>query len=453
MTHDDVQRIHDTSLRILDDIGVRLEHDGILALLRRAGARPGLGAQEVRIPPGLVRDALAETPETVALAARDGSTTVLTPESAPVYWTNPGMYLWTGTARREITQADLAAVARLCDQLEHVQGIMGMAMHDVPPPCRDFVGLRVIAEHSRKHARVLCFSPTGMEALQAMQDVFPGPWFSIGFTAHGPLRWTHLALEIFRRSAGRRIPTTINGEPMAGVTGPVTLAGAVAVGNAEILAGIVINQLLEPGRPLIYNLGLAHVFDMQHATAVTGGPENALFARASAALGRFYRLPSSSWVSTESVFEDEQAALEKMFGFHTHAEAGVGVIWGLGQLESEMTMSPGQLVIDHEMISYARHYARGLRVDDETLQFALIREVGIAGSYLETEHTLTQYRDALFQPRLLNRAAREQCPADLAAVARERAAAWIAHDPAPKITPAQQAALLQIEDKFRMLLR
>lgn len=118
----------------------------------------------------------------------------------------------------------------------------------------------------------------------------------------------------------------------------MSIAGSVAVGNAEILAGIIVNQALEPGRPVIYNLGLAHVFDTQHATAVTGGPENALFARASAELGRFYHLPSSSWVSTESVY-DEQAALEKMFGFSSHLRHGVSLIWGMGQLESELTMS------------------------------------------------------------------------------------------------------------------
>jgi trimethylamine:corrinoid methyltransferase-like protein len=198
-------------------------------------------------------------------------------------------------------------------------------MADVPPLHRDFVGLRVIAEGTRKHGRVLCFSPRGMDALVRMKPVFPGPWFSIGFTAHGPLRWTNLALEVFARSAGHGIPVTVNGEPMAGASAPVTLAGAFAVGNAEILAGIVVNQLLEPGRPVVYNLGLGHVLDMHRATAVTGGPENALFAQASAALGRFYGLPSSSWVSTESVFEDEQAALETMFGLVTHVQEGVSL--------------------------------------------------------------------------------------------------------------------------------
>ena len=81
----------------------------------------------------------------------------------------------------------------------------------------------------------------------------------------------------------------------------MTLAGSAAVGNAEILAGIVVNQVLEPGRPLIYNLGLAHVFDMRTSIAVTGGPENALLAQASAAMGRFYGLPSCSWMCTEAM--------------------------------------------------------------------------------------------------------------------------------------------------------
>ncbi len=193
---------------------------------------------------------------------------------------------------------------------------------------------------------------------------------------------------------------------MAGVSGPVTLAGAAAVGNAEILAGLVVNQLLEPGRPCIYNLGLAHVLDMRTAVAVTGGPENALFAELSAAMGRFYGLPSASWVSTEAMCPDSQAALEKMFGFHTHAAAGVSVIWGVGQLESEMTFSPAQAVIDDEMISYAKRFRRGLEADDDSLAVDVIRSVGIAGSFLDHPHTLDNFKSELYIPFILNRVRR-----------------------------------------------
>jgi trimethylamine:corrinoid methyltransferase-like protein len=121
MTDDELQAIHATTSRILEQIGVRLKHDGIVGRLLKAGARRGAGAREVRIP-------------------------------------------------------------------------------------------------------------RGMEALSEMKQVFPGNWLSVDFTAHGPLRWTNLALSICEKSAGSGIPATINGEPMAGVPGPVTLAGAIAVG-------------------------------------------------------------------------------------------------------------------------------------------------------------------------------------------------------------------------------
>lgn len=448
MKPEDVERIHEASLRLLDEVGVRLEHDGIVARLLAAGARPGAGAQEVRLPPQMVRELVARAPRRVDLAARDGTTTVLDPESETVFWTTPVLYLWTGSERRPVSSADLGEIARLADRLDAVQGVMGVAMEDVPPLQRDFVGLRLIAESTRKHARVLCFSPRGMDALVRMKPVFAGPWFSIGFTAHGPLRWTHLALDVFARSAGHGIPVTVNGEPMAGASAPVTLAGAFAVGNAEILAGIVVNQLLEPGRPVVYNLGLGHVLDMRRATAVTGGPENALFARASAALGRFYGLPSSSWVSTDSHFEDEQAGLETMFGLLTHVQEGVSLVWGLGQLESEMTLSHGQLVIDDEMVAYLRRHRHGVEVEDETLALDVVREVGIAGSFLETEHTRRHHRRELFAPRLLNRRTRSACPGPLHEVAAARARELLGKPRVPTLAESEREALLAVERAF-----
>ncbi|MFH0880664.1 MAG: trimethylamine methyltransferase family protein, partial [Lentisphaerota bacterium] len=267
--------------------------------------------------------------------------------------------------------------------------------------------------------------------------------------AHGPLRWTNLALDIFLKSSGHGIPVTINGEPMAGVIGPVTHAGAAAVGNAEILAGIVVNQVLEPGRPVIYNLGLAHVFDMKAGTAVTGGPENPFYAEVSASLGRFYNIPSSSWVSTESVFEDEQAAFEKMFAIHTHMLGGVSLIWGLGQLESEMSTSLGQLVMDNEMVNYTRHYQRGFEINDEELQFDLIRETGIGGNYLDKDHTFENFRRTLYDPSILNRKARASCPGPLPEVALAKAQEIIKSDSSEKIKSAELQELKRIETHFR----
>jgi trimethylamine--corrinoid protein Co-methyltransferase len=195
---------------------------------------------------------------------------------------------------------------------------------------------------------------------------------------------------------------------MAGVSGPVTLAGSAAVGAAEILAGIVVNQILEPGRPCVFNLGLAHTFDMRTSIAVTGGPENHLFAQLAAMMGRYYDLPSASWVSTESMCPDAQAALEKTCGFITHLQNRVSNIWSVGQLESELTFSPAQAVIDDEIIAYVKRYLQGVAINDETLAVDLIRQVGISGSFLEQAHTAEHFRDELFMPALLLRQTREE---------------------------------------------
>jgi trimethylamine--corrinoid protein Co-methyltransferase len=244
---------------------------------------------------------------------------------------------------------------------------------------------------------------------------------------------------------------------MAGVSGPVTLAGSAAVGTAEILAGLVINQILEPGRPCVFNLGLAHTFDMRTSIAVTGGPENHLFAQIAAMMGRFYNLPSASWVSTESMAPDAQAAIEKTCGFFTHLQSRVSNIWSVGQLESELTFSPAQAVIDDEIIAYTKRYLQGFEVKDETVCVELIRQVGISGSFLEQEHTAQHFRSELFMPELLCRHPREewekQGSKDLGRAAEEKAQRLMQNPVENKLSEYQLSELDALANRFLQQLK
>ncbi len=425
--HEIAEQIHTAAISLLQEPGIQLDHDEICGLLLAAGARKGRSTHVIRLPEEMVAEKLTLCPKEFLFADRDGNGKTVSATSEAHIWSVPGLKIYENNAIRPFTRDDMAGAARLLDQLENIDGVFGFALDDVPPRARDVVGLRTIAENTKKHIRVLCFTPQGSDMMVEMQKVVGDyPWFSVGFTAHGPLRWTNLALEIFKSSAGHGIPTTINGEPMAGVSGPVTLAGSSAVGTAEILAGIVINQILEPGRPCVFNLGLAHTFDMRRSTAVTGGPENHLFAQIAAIMGRFYDIPSASWVSTESMCPDSQAALEKMCGFLTHLQNGVSNIWSVGQLQSELSYSPAQAVIDDEIISYVKRYLRGVEVNTETLALELIRDVGISGSFLDRMHTAENFRTELFIPKILFRQTQEQWEdkgrKTLAEVAEEKAA-------------------------------
>jgi trimethylamine--corrinoid protein Co-methyltransferase len=237
---------------------------------------------------------------------------------------------------------------------------------------------------------------------------------------------------------------------MAGASAPVTLAGTVLVGTAEILSGIIINQILEPGRPCFFNLGFAHVMDMRSAFPVTGGPENALLAVAGAELARYYRLPSVSWMCSDSLLYDGQNALEKMLGALTHAQARVSVVWGVGSTESEKTISPVQAVIDNEIIGMAKKYLSGFRVDDQSLALDEIRRIGITGEFLSSDHTLAHFRGAFFEPKILVRAQRSPTSEkeEMVRKAEKMVERFLSSAKEPILEEKVERELMKIEKKY-----
>lgn len=459
LSSEDVDKIREASFGILETTGLKLEHEKIRERLLARGARRGRDGETIRFPRGMVEEYLGLAPAEVVLSGRSGKADRLRPASESIFWTAAAMNVAESIRRWEFQKRDLARLARLVDSLENISGIVGVSIADVPPPCRDFAGYRVMASNTGKHVRVLSFSAAGVEAILEMTRVFldgktirEKPLFSMGFTAHGPLRWTNLALEIYYTSAGHGIPVMVNGEPMAGGTSPVTLAGALTVGNAEIIGGIVVNQLLEPGRPCIHNLGFAHVMDMRTGVAVTGAPENCLLAAAGAQLARSYKLPSASWMSSDAMLADSQSAIEKTMAALTHAAAGVSLVWGAGTLESELCISFAQAVLDDEIIGQVRRLLRGVKVDGETIARELIEEVGPCGNFLACEHTMAHFREEIYESDILCRVQREKWEAAggkaLQDAAGERAEMLIARATPPELTAEQERELDEIERRY-----
>jgi len=457
LNYDQIGKIDGAARALLEDPGIMLEDEEIYSAVLKAGAKPGNKSFVARIPSSLIDDCLARAPREVRFADRRGRTHTAGPESPSRFWTGAALFYLDKKGFRSIRQQDLGNFARVIDALDHVDVIVGTSTEETPPAHRDFVGFRIMAQNTSKHLRALSFSPRGGEAMVEMAGVLAGgrslkevPLFSMGFTAHGPLRWTSLALGVYRMTAGHGIPVTINGEPMAGASAPVTLAGTAVVGTAEILAGIAVNQLLEPGRPCLFNLGFAHVMDMRQGFAVTGGPENVLLAVAGAQLARHYGLPSVSWMCTDSLHYDAQNALEKTMAAVTHTQAGVSTIWGAGQVESEKTISPVQAVIDDEIIAAVRRYLRGFATDEESLAVEEIRRVGICGSFLDTDHTFAHFKEEVFLPEQLVRVQRMSAceKADLVSRAEDRVDSILAAAAEPILDETTESELLAIEKRY-----
>jgi len=458
-TEEQLERIDAESLRILAQVGVRIDDQALRqrAILSGAAAAPSGG--RVRLPAEMVREFRQQAPSRVLLADGQGKLTEVGPGCAPTFWTGAALDYVTGRAARAFTAADLADFARLADSLDGVFAVVGTSIEEVPPSARDFVGFSILAGNTSKHLRPLLFTAAGVEPIIEMAEVLAEgqplaecPVVSFGYTALSGLRWPEVCTEMWRRSSGYKLPVMVNAEPLAGGTTPATLAGSIAMSNAAALSGVVLTQLLEPGRPVIYNIGFAHAMDMRGGTCLAGSAQCALLGSVGGQLGRFYNLPSAAWMGTDALMDDQQASMEKALTGFAYAQAGCDVIWGMGQLGGGRALSPVQLLMDNELVRGVRRFRRGIDVDANSLSFEAVREVLETGAdFLGHPHTLRHFRDELSVSDLLNRSVREtweQAGApSLAEKAQQRARESLQSDRPPKLTDAQAREIEQIKQR------
>ena len=354
---------------------------------------------------------------------------------------------------------DLAQFTQVLDALDSVHAVVGTSLCDYPAKTRDFVGFRVLAENSTKHLRPVIFSPDGPCAIIEMAEVLNGgvslaerPIVSFGYSIVSPFHWGKAALDLFLTTSGRGLPMMVNAEPLAGGTAPVTLAGALTQANAEALSGIVILQVLEPGRPCVLNLGFSHMLDMRTALATSGQIQDGLLAAAGAEIARYHGLPSASWISSDNFLCDEQSVLEKATTALLHALSGVNIVWGIGQLETEFTLSMEQAVIDDELAGTVLRAQRGIEVTPETIAEDVIRDCAATGDFLSHDHTLTHFREEHIESTLTGPQRRDTWEAAGSPTLGDRAAKRVQEilsaPKEPYLTPDQAAELRTIEQKW-----
>jgi trimethylamine--corrinoid protein Co-methyltransferase len=199
-------------------------------------------------------------------------------------------------------------------------------------------------------------------------------------------------------------PMIVNSLASAGATAPATLAGMLAVQNAEILAGIVLTQLIRKGTPVVYGSG-SSCADMRSGMLSVGAPEMAINNIMIAQMARFYRIPSRGvGTLTDAKAVDVQAGYESMMNLLAAQSAGVDfILHAVGSLETINSISYEKFVIDEEMIGMVRRIGRGVAVDEQTLAMEVIREAGPCGQFLDKDHTFEHFERELFFPRLGNR--------------------------------------------------
>lgn len=204
-------------------------------------------------------------------------------------------------------------------------------------------------------------------------------------------------------AAEKGIPVIYTPAPMAGATAPVTLAGTIVIGNAELLSGLVIAQLKKQGTPFIYG-GVFTIIDMSTSNISYSAPEFYLLNMAMAEMARYYKLPVFSTAGcSDSKTLDQQAGIEAGISCLISALKGANLIHDVGYLNSGLTASYEMLVMSDEIISMVKRITKGIRIDRENLALDLIDRVGPGGNFLSTEHTLNHFRKELWFPTLMDR--------------------------------------------------
>jgi trimethylamine--corrinoid protein Co-methyltransferase len=199
-------------------------------------------------------------------------------------------------------------------------------------------------------------------------------------------------------------PPLITSLAIAGATGPVTLAGNLALQNAEVLAGIVLAQLVREGTPVIFG-GASSNTEMRNGTLSIGSPEMAMNAAATAQIARYYKIPARCGGAVcDAKAPDGQAGYESMMNLLMAKVSGANfVLHSAGIMESFNCMSYEKFMMDDEICGMVKRIHSGIEVDPDTLALDVIKAVGPGGHFLDKDHTYDHFRTEFYQPRLSNR--------------------------------------------------
>jgi trimethylamine--corrinoid protein Co-methyltransferase len=406
LSQEDIQRIHEEALSLIERVGLRVPHE---PTLRRIAGQDGvaIAGDRVRFKPDLVERAIKAQWYPDQIVDRD-------------FAVNAGAYEMHVTdlesgAIRQATHRDLVNLTKLAHSLG-MTGSSPVRPLDLPPMLQELAMYKVSWEYSDRRPGGI-FDANPISTPKAADYVYEmaqaaGKFFSLGLWIVSPFVATTEELEIIEHFRGRGIPLWVATMPVAGTTAPVFMPGAYLQSVAELLAGLALIYLLAEGAPIycsIIDSIRAYPFDMRYATFVYGSPEDLLATLIQIQLNAFYGIPVvAKSLLTTSKQPDAHAAAEKSAHTLAAALAGARIFTCAGLLAVDEIFSAEQLVIDHEIVQYAKRVCQGYDLTDETLAVAAIEEVGPGGHFLEHDTTLANYRRATWEPALFTHASLRQ---------------------------------------------
>lgn len=413
ISDDQVDHIHQASLKLLSETGIDVLHDEARALMKKAGADVRDGEMRVRFDPDLINETISTAPSEIKLHARNPKHNVTMGGDNVVFnmMASAPNCSDTDRGRRPGNQEDYRNFLRLAQMhnVLHVTGGYPVEPVDIHASVRH---LDCIRDYITLTDKAYCIYSLGEErvadaiemtriahglTLDEMRD--QACMFSI-INTNSPLQLDIPMMQGVMALSEMGQPVVITPFTLAGAMAPVTIAGAVTLQNAEALAGVALTQMVRPGAPVMYG-GFTSNVDMKSGSPAFGTPEYMQAQHIGGQLARRYGIPyrSSNVCAANTV--DSQAAYEAVFSLWGAINGGANMLMhGAGWLEGGLCCSYEKTILDIDLLQMVSEYLQPVSTSVEDLALEAISEVGPAGHFFGTEHTQARYRDAFYSPIL-----------------------------------------------------
>ncbi|MBN9671768.1 trimethylamine methyltransferase family protein [Roseibium aggregatum] len=408
---DELEAIHDASMRVLEEIGIDFLHEEAKALLKDAGADVNPGGDRVRMDRALVEELVARAPGEFTIRARNRAHDLQIGGNAVAFScvASAPNAVDRDKGRRPGNQEDYRNFLKLAQFFNIIHCTMGYPVEpvDLHASVRH---LDCVADQARLTDKVYHIyslgkerNLDGLEITRIVHGLSPDefnntPCVASVINTSSPLRLDTPMLQGLIEMARAGQVSIVTPFTLAGAMAPVTIAGALTLQNAEALAGIAFAQIVRPGAPVVYG-GFTSNVDMKSGAPAFGTPEYMKAAIVGGQLARRNDLPYRSSGVCAANTVDYQAALETTLSHWGALKGGGNLIkHAAGWLEGGLSAGFEKFITDIDLLQKIAEYLTPLDVSEEALAVEAIREVGPAGHFFGTEHTQARYKDAFYAP-------------------------------------------------------
>jgi len=445
-------RIHEASLTLLEATGFQVGSADLLSRCRTRGLR--VDGNRIFFSARQVETALASVPRRFRLLARNPAHSLdFEPQQSFIGLGRSAAFVMAPDGGRRLAGGqDCIDLIKLGQTLDAIQ-LLGNPVTPADIPVERVNAFMIAAQmrYSDKPCHLL--HPSDLTVLCAGFGIEPRElsaacdrgeaYAHTTVNTISPLALSPEQGELLAAMAANGIPINIAPAPAMGSSSPCTIAGTLVVNNTEVLAILVIAQLIRPGLPVLYGVFPSGT-DMRSMGATYGSPEARILEASAVGLARHYGLLTRGNVALNDAFDcDFQAGAEAMLNFAEAFRNRITYLPGCGLLASFAGASRAKLVLDAELAAYALRLHRPWSAGEDELALALISEVGPRGTFLTQPHTLARCRSELHHPSLFCRSSYEKWREgeSLVGKADERADQLLKDYAAPALEPEAQRAL------------